>query len=41
MIFSRASALKQYEKLGMLKIIREKADKGVPVRILIGTDSPG
>ena len=39
MIFSRASALKQYEKLGMLKI-REKADKGVPVRILIGTDSP-
>jgi hypothetical protein len=40
MIFSRASALKQYEKLGMLKIIREKADKGVPVRILIGTDSP-
>lgn len=40
MILSRASALKQYEKLGMLKIIREKADKGVPVRILIGTDSP-
>jgi hypothetical protein len=39
MIFSRASALKKYEKLGMLKI-REKADKGVPVRILIGTDSP-
>ena len=39
MIFSRASALKQYEKLGMLKI-REKADKGVPVRILIGIDSP-
>jgi len=39
MMFSRASALKQYEKLGMLKI-REKADKGVPVRILIGTDSP-
>ncbi len=40
MIFSCASALKQYEKLGMLKIIREKADKGVSVRILIGTDSP-
>ena len=40
MIFSRASALKQYEKLGMLNIIRGKADKGVPVRILIGTDSP-
>lgn len=40
MIFSRASALKPYEKLGMLNIIREKADKGVPVRILIGTDSP-
>lgn len=40
MIFSHTSALKQYEKLGMLKIIREKADKGVPVRILIGTDSP-
>jgi two-component system, OmpR family, sensor histidine kinase VicK len=39
MILSRASALKQYEKLGMLKI-REKADKRVPVRILIGTDSP-
>ena len=40
MIFSRATALKQYEKLGMLNIIREKAYKGVPVRILIGTDSP-
>jgi hypothetical protein len=39
MILSRASALEQYEKLGMLKI-REKADKRVPVRILIGTDSP-
>ena len=28
MIFSRAGALKQYEKLGLLDIIREKADRG-------------
>jgi two-component system, OmpR family, sensor histidine kinase VicK len=38
LIFSRAGTLKKYEKLGMLDIIREKADKEVEVRILIGTD---
>jgi len=40
MIFSRASTLKQYEKLGMLNIVREKASEGNTVQILIGTDSP-
>ena len=40
LIFSRAGTLKKYEKLGMLDIIREKADKEVEVRILIGTDKP-
>lgn len=40
MIFSRANTLKQYEKLGLLNIVREKADKGLLVRILIGTDNP-
>jgi two-component system sensor histidine kinase VicK len=40
LIFSRAGTLKQYEKLGMLDIVRNKADKEVEVRILIGTDRP-
>ena len=40
MIFSRAGTLKTYEKLGMLDIIRKKADKEVEVRILVGTDKP-
>jgi two-component system, OmpR family, sensor histidine kinase VicK len=39
MIFSHASTLRQYEKLGVLDMVREKADK-IPVQILIGTDSP-
>jgi hypothetical protein len=38
MVFSRAETLKQFEKLGMLNIIRKKAGDGVVVRILIGTD---
>ena len=40
LIFSRAGTLKTYEKLGMLDIIRKKADKEVEVRILVGTDKP-
>ena len=40
LIFSRAGTLKQYEKLGMLDIVKNKADKEVEVRILIGTDRP-
>lgn len=39
-IFSRAITLKEYEKLGILDIVRKKADKDVKVRILIGTDKP-
>lgn len=39
MIFSHANTLKQYEKLGMLYIVRKKAEKEVPIRILIGTSS--
>lgn len=39
-IFSRANTLKQYEKLGMLHVVRNKADKEVEVRMLIGTDKP-
>jgi hypothetical protein len=39
MIFSHADALRQYERLGMFDIIMKKADKGVMVQILIGTDS--
>lgn len=39
MIFSRVSTLKQYEKLGMLDIIRRKADTGIRVRIMIGADN--
>lgn len=38
-IFSHASALRQYEKLGVLDMVIEKADK-IPVQILIGTDNP-
>jgi hypothetical protein len=38
-IFSHASTLRQYEKLGVLDMVIEKADK-IPVQILIGTDSP-
>lgn len=37
-IFSRANALKQYERLGMLDVVRNKADKGIEVRILLGID---
>ncbi|MGC1131713.1 MAG: hypothetical protein WA941_02730 [Nitrososphaeraceae archaeon] len=40
LIFSRAGTLKKYEKLGMLEIIRKKADKEIEVRILIGMDKP-
>jgi two-component system, OmpR family, sensor histidine kinase VicK len=40
MIFSRANTLKQYKKLGMLDVVRKKADKGVEVRILIGSNKP-
>jgi two-component system sensor histidine kinase VicK len=39
-IFSRANTLRKYEKLGMLDIVRKKADKEIEVRILIGTDKP-
>ena len=39
-VFSRAGTLKKYEKLGMLDIVRKKADKEIEVRILIGTDRP-
>jgi hypothetical protein len=38
MVFSHAGTLKQYEKLGMLDIVRKKAGDGVIVRILIGID---
>src|ERR687892_1603007 len=31
MIFSHANTLKQYEKLGMLDIVRKKAEKEVPI----------
>jgi len=40
LIFSRAGTLKKYEKLGMLEIIRKKADKEIEVRILVGMDKP-
>lgn len=40
LIFSRAGTLKKYEKLGMVDIVRKKAEKDVEVRILIGTDEP-
>jgi len=40
LIFSRAGILKKYEKLGMLEIIRKKADKEIEVRILVGMDKP-
>jgi hypothetical protein len=40
MIFSRAITLKQYEKLGILNIVRKKAGGEVLVKILIGMDSP-
>jgi two-component system, OmpR family, sensor histidine kinase VicK len=40
LIFSRANTLKKYEKLGTIDIVRNKADKGVEIRILIGTDKP-
>ena len=39
-IFSRANALKKYEKLDILDVVRNKADKGAEVRLLIGTDKP-
>jgi two-component system, OmpR family, sensor histidine kinase VicK len=40
LIFSHAGTLKKYEKLGMVDIVRKKAEKDVEVRILIGTDEP-
>lgn len=40
LIFSRAETLKKYEKLGMLDILRNKAENEVVVQILIGTDNP-
>ena len=40
MVFSHAETFNQYEKLGMSNIVRKKADDGVIVRILIGTDGP-
>jgi hypothetical protein len=40
LIFSPAGTLKKYEKLGMVDIVRKKAEKDVEVRILIGTDEP-
>lgn len=40
LIFSRANTLKRYEKLGMLDLVRKKAEKEVEVRVLIGTDRP-
>jgi hypothetical protein len=40
LIFSRAGTLKQYEKLGMLDIVRKKSGKGVEIRMLVGTDKP-
>jgi hypothetical protein len=40
MIFSRATTLKQYERLRVFNILRRKADNGVLVRILIGTEIP-
>jgi len=40
MIFSHASTLKQYERLGIFSILRKKADNEVAVRILVGTDNP-
>ena len=40
MIFYRAITLKQYEKLGILNIVRKKAGEEVLVKILIGMDSP-
>lgn len=39
MICSSSTTLKQYEKLGMLNIVRKKVDEGILVRILIGIDS--
>jgi two-component system sensor histidine kinase VicK len=38
MIFSRANTLKQYERLGIFSILREKADDEVAIRIMVGTD---
>jgi hypothetical protein len=40
LIFSRASSLKRYERLGMINILRKKAENGIVTRILIGTDNP-
>jgi hypothetical protein len=37
LIFSRANSLKKYEKLGLLDIVRKKANEVVEVRVLIGT----
>ena len=39
-IFSHTRAFNQYEKLGMLDIVKSKARSGVEVRILVGMDSP-
>jgi len=40
LIFSRASSLKRYERLGMFNILRKKAENGIVTRTLIGTDNP-
>jgi hypothetical protein len=40
LIFSRASSLKRYERLGMINILRKKEENGIVTRILIGTDNP-
>ena len=40
MIFSRATTLKKYERLGVFNTIRRKTDNHVLVRILIGTEIP-
>jgi two-component system, OmpR family, sensor histidine kinase VicK len=39
-IFSHTSTLRQYEKYGILDLLRRKADDEVVIRILIGTDYP-
>ncbi len=40
MIYSRASTLRQYERLKIFNILRKKAENGIVTRILIGTDNP-
>jgi two-component system sensor histidine kinase VicK len=39
-IFSHLNTLRQYEKYGILDLLRKKADNDVVVRILIGVDYP-